>query len=94
MGAILTAVFADTAVNSAGKDGVLKGNFSELGVELAAIGITYLIAGVGTFAILKLLSFIMPLRAKEDSEYAGLDINEHGEEAYGDELVSGFAQVK
>lgn len=94
VGAILTAVFADTAVNSAGKDGVLKGNFSELGVELAAIGITYLIAGVGTFAILKLLSFIMPLRAKEDAEYSGLDINEHGEEAYGDELVSGFAQVK
>ena len=94
VGAILTAVFADTAVNSAGKDGVLKGNFSELGVELVAIGITYLIAGVGTFAILKLLSLVMPLRVKEEEEYQGLDINEHGEEAYGDELASGFAQVK
>ncbi len=94
VGAILTAVFADTAVNSAGKDGVLKGNFSELGVELAAIGITYVIAGVGTFAILKLLSLVMPLRVKEEEEYQGLDINEHGEEAYGDELASGFAQVK
>ena len=94
VGAILTAVFADTAVNSAGKDGVLKGNFSELGVELVAIGITYLVAGVGTFAILKLLSLVMPLRVKEEEEYQGLDINEHGEEAYGDELASGFAQVK
>lgn len=94
VGAILTAVFADTAVNSGGKDGVLKGNFSELGVELAAIGITYVLAGVGTFAILKLLSLVMPLRVKEEEEYQGLDINEHGEEAYGDELSSGFAQVK
>ena len=94
VGAILTAVFADTAVNSAGKDGVLKGNFGELGVELVAIVITYVIAGVGTFAIMKLLSLVMPLRVKEEEEYQGLDINEHGEEAYGDELASGFAQVK
>ena len=94
VGAILTAVFADTAVNSAGKDGVLKGNFSELGVELAAIAITYVIAGVGTFVILKGLSLVMPLRAKEDAEYQGLDINEHGEEAYGEEMASGLSNAK
>ena len=94
VGAILTAVFADTAVNSAGKDGVLKGNFSELGIELAAIAITYVIAGVGTFVILKGLSLVMPLRAKEDAEYQGLDINEHGEEAYGEEMASGLSNAK
>ena len=91
VGAILTAVFADISVNAGGKDGVLKGNFGELGVELVAIGITYVIAGVGTFAILKLLSVFMPLRAKEESEYEGLDINEHGEEAYGEDIAPGLS---
>ncbi len=91
VGAILTAVFADLSVNSAGKDGLLKGNWSELGVELVAIAITYLIAGVGTFVILKVLGSFMPLRAKEEAEYQGLDINEHGEEAYGEDIASGLS---
>jgi ammonium transporter, Amt family len=94
IGAILTAVFADTAVNSAGKDGLLKGNVGELVVELAAIAITYVLAGVGTFVILKLLSLVMPLRVNEEAEYQGLDINEHGEEAYGEEVASGLSSVK
>ena len=91
VGAILTAVFADLSVNAAGKDGVLKGNFSELGVELIAIAVTYVIAGVGTFAILKLLAMFMPLRAKEEAEYEGLDINEHGEEGYGEDIAPGLS---
>ncbi len=91
VGAILTAVFADLSVNSAGKDGLLKGNFGELGVELAAIAITYVIAGVGTFVILKVLGSFMPLRAKEEAEYQGLDINEHGEEAYGEDMAAGLS---
>jgi ammonium transporter, Amt family len=37
---------------------------------------------------------VMPLRAKEEAEYQGLDINEHGEEAYGEEMASGLASVK
>jgi ammonium transporter, Amt family len=91
VGAILTAVFADLSVNSAGKDGLLKGNFGELGVELVAIAITYVLAGVGTFVILKVLGSFMPLRAKEEAEYQGLDINEHGEEAYGEDMASGLS---
>jgi ammonium transporter, Amt family len=91
VGAILTAVFADLSVNSAGKDGLLKGNFNELVVELVAIAITYVLAGVGTFVILKVLGSFMPLRAKEEAEYQGLDINEHGEEAYGEDMASGLS---
>lgn len=91
VGAILTAVFADLAVNSAGKDGVLKGNFGELGVELVAIAVTYAIAGIGTFIILKVLDATIGLRTSEETEYQGLDINEHGEEAYGEELAAGLS---
>jgi Amt family ammonium transporter len=89
VGAILTAIFATTQVNSAGKDGVLRGNFGELGVELAAIIIAYVIAAVGTWVILKILDATVGLRVKEETEYQGLDINEHGEEGYNSEFGDG-----
>jgi ammonium transporter, Amt family len=95
VGAILTAVFADLSVNAAGKDGVLKGNFNELLVELTAIAITYLISGVGTFVILQVLKLVFgDLRVREEAEYQGLDINEHGEEGYGQDITSGMSLMK
>ncbi|WP_445291746.1 ammonium transporter [Calothrix sp. NIES-2098] len=86
VGAILTAIFATTQVNSGGKDGVLRGNLGELGVELAAIVIAYIIAAVGTWIILKIIDATVGLRVKEETEYQGLDINEHGEEGYNSEF--------
>ena len=86
VGAILTAIFATTQVNGGGKDGVLRGNFGELGVELAAIVVAYVIAGVGTWIILKAIDATVGLRVKEEAEYQGLDINEHGEEGYNSEF--------
>ena len=86
VGAILTAIFATTQVNGGGKDGVLRGNFGELGVELAAIAIAYTIAGVGTWIILKVIDATVGLRVKEEAELQGLDINEHGEEGYNSEF--------
>ncbi len=86
VGAILTAIFATTEVNSGGKDGVLRGNVSEILVELAAIAIAYIIAGVGTWIILKFIDATIGLRVKEESEVQGLDINEHGEEGYNSEF--------
>lgn len=82
IGAILTAFFATTEVNSGGKDGVLRGNFGELFVELAAIAIAYIIAGVGTWIILKIIAATVGLRVPDQTEDQGLDINEHGEEGY------------
>jgi ammonium transporter, Amt family len=34
---------------------------------------------------------VMDLRVKPESEYQGLDINEHGEEGYGEEFASGLS---
>ena len=87
IGAILTAIFATTEVNSGGKDGVLRGNFSELFVELAAIAIAYIIAGVGTWIILKIIAATVGLRVPDQTEDQGLDINEHGEEGYNSEFA-------
>ena len=86
VGAILTGIFATTAVNSAGKNGLLYGNFGELFVELAAIIIAYAIAGLGTFLILKAIDATIGLRAKGNAEVQGLDICEHGEEGYNQEF--------
>ncbi|MEH1920646.1 MAG: ammonium transporter [Nostoc sp.] len=86
VGAILTAVFATTQVNGGGKEGVLRGNLGELGVELVAIAVAYVIAGVGTWIILKVIDATVGLRVKEEAELQGLDINEHGEEGYNSEF--------
>ncbi|KYC35209.1 ammonia channel protein [Scytonema hofmannii PCC 7110] len=86
VGAILTGVFATTTVNSAGKNGLLYGNPGELLVEIVAIVVAYVFAGVGTWIILKILDATVGLRVKEEEEFQGMDINEHGEEAYNDEI--------
>ncbi|BAY38685.1 ammonium transporter [Nostoc sp. NIES-2111] len=92
VGAILTAIFATVEVNSGGKNGVLKGNFAELGVELVAIVLAYVIAAVGTWVILKIIDATVGLRVKEEAEYQGLDINEHGEEGYNSEFSDRIVQ--
>ncbi|WP_416242422.1 ammonium transporter [Anabaena cylindrica] len=86
LGAILTAIFATTEVNSGGKDGLLRGNFGEIFIELAAIAIAYFIAAAGTWLILKFIDATIGLRVQEETETQGLDINEHGEEGYNSEF--------
>ncbi len=94
VGAILTGLFATKAVNSAGADGLFYGNPKQLLTQLIAIAITYVIAGVGTFVILKVLDVTIGLRVKQEAEFQGIDINEHGEEGYGEEISGGFAMSR
>jgi ammonium transporter, Amt family len=99
IGAILTGVFASkefyTIVGTDGKTpiplGLVDGNGGQIVTQLISILATYAFAAVGTFVILKVLALVMPLRAKEEAEYQGLDINEHGEEGYGEEFASGLS---
>ncbi len=92
IGGLLTGIFATKAVNSAGADGLLvSGDPSLLGKQIVATIITYVIAAVGTFIIIKALSLVMDLRVKPEAEYQGLDISEHGEEGYGEEFASGLS---
>ncbi len=93
IGGLLTGIFATKTVNTAVVDeGLLySGNLSLLGKQIIATIITYVIAAVGTFIIIKALSLVMELRVKPESEYQGLDINEHGEEGYGEEFASGLS---
>lgn len=87
VGAILTGIFATKAVNSAGNNGLLYGNPGQLVTQIVGVLATYVFAAVGTFIILKLLALVMDLRVKPQEEEQGLDINEHGEEGYGEEFT-------
>jgi ammonium transporter, Amt family len=84
VGALLTGIFATKTVNSAGADGVLFGAPGQIVTQIIAIAITYVLAGAGTFIILKILDATIGLRVKTEEEFQGLDINEHGEEGYND----------
>jgi ammonium transporter, Amt family len=81
-GALLTGVFATTAVNAAGADGLIAGNVAQLGVQAIAILATLILATIGTVAILGLVKVTVGLRVPLVDELAGVDLSEHGEEAY------------
>lgn len=87
VGAILTGIFATTDVNSAGANGLLYGAPGQLLKQLAAVAIAYVIAGVGTFVLLKILGSIMGLRVSSDVETIGLDPTEHEEIGYGEQGI-------
>lgn len=82
MGAVLTGVFASKAVNPIGADGLLQGNPALVGIQLLAVVATIAFAGTASFGILSGLKLVMPLRIRVDAEVQGIDLSEHGEEAY------------
>ncbi|HTI14832.1 MAG TPA: ammonium transporter [Dictyobacter sp.] len=81
VGALLTGVFAEKAINSAGNNGLLFGNPHQLLVQLLAVVVSAGYAFIATFIILKVISFL-GLRVSEKEEVLGLDMAVHGEEGY------------
>src|ERR1700729_1320197 len=90
IGAILTGVFAQQAINpifGAGKPvGGLDGHWSQIGNQLIGIAIAWALAIVGSIVLLKVTDLITGIRVSEEHEIEGLDITQHGEEAYNLEL--------
>jgi Amt family ammonium transporter len=91
MGALLTGLFASGAINAAlGKDdvgnplatGAIGGNWHQVGNQAIGAGIGWVLAIVGTVALLFLVDKTMGLRVSAVEEAAGLDLSQHGEEAY------------
>ncbi|RJX21681.1 MAG: ammonium transporter [Ammonifex sp.] len=81
-GALATGLFASTAVNAGGADGLFFGNPGQMGPQIIGVLATWAFAAVATFIILKLVGLFTSLRATEDEETLGLDLTQHGEEAY------------
>jgi Amt family ammonium transporter len=82
LGALLTGLLAQKAVNAAGADGLLFGNPGLFGTQLIAVLATWVYSAAVTFVLLKLLDATMGLRVNAEQEDEGLDVAEHGESAY------------
>jgi Amt family ammonium transporter len=82
VGALLTGVFASRIVNPAGGDGWLAGNGAQVGIQALAVLATVVFAGAGTAVILWIVRATVGVRAGVRAELTGLDLSEHGEEAY------------
>ncbi|MBN1188726.1 MAG: ammonium transporter [Dehalococcoidales bacterium] len=85
-GALATGIFASSSVNSLGADGLIHGNWLLLGKQVLAIIVVWAFAFGMTWIIGKIIDMTMGLRVSETEESIGLDISQHGESAYGDEL--------
>jgi Amt family ammonium transporter len=83
LGAIATGVFATTAVNAAGRDGLLAGSAGQLLVQLAGAGAVAVYSALMTAGILALVNLLVRIRVPDEAENAGLDLAQHGEVAYG-----------
>ena len=82
IGALLTGVFASTAVNAAGRDGLLAGNPGQLVPQIVGIVVTMVFSFVMSFAILKVIDATMGVRVSAEAEETGLDLADHAETAY------------
>lgn len=86
-GVFATGLFATVAINVAGNDGLFYGNPHLLLVQSFAIVVVATFCFCGSYALLKVIGWFTPLRVTPEEEDAGLDLSEHGEEAY-DETVA------
>jgi Amt family ammonium transporter len=90
IGALLTGVFASSAVNPILHDaqgkavalGAVEGNWGQLLNQAVGVLIAWALAIVGTLAILKLVDSLVGLRVTAEHEIQGLDLTQHGEEGY------------
>jgi ammonium transporter, Amt family len=83
-GALATGLFASTAVNAGGADGLFFGNAGQLAIQLLSVVVTMVFAFVMTLVILRIVDRLIGLRVSEEEEQRGLDISLHDEKGYND----------
>ncbi|MFZ7137939.1 MAG: ammonium transporter [archaeon] len=79
-GSIATGLFATATVN--GVDGLFYGNLDLLIAQVVSVVIVAAFSFIGSFVLLKTINIFCPLRVSEEEENQGLDLSQHGEEAY------------
>ena len=82
LGIVLLGVFASTAFNAAGADGLVFGNVGFLGKQLVAAVISSIWAFAFTYGMLWLIDRVTPVKVEQAAEEKGLDAAIHGETAY------------
>ena len=81
-GVLAAGLFATVAVNANGANGLFNGNPGQLLIQLVAVMAVWVFSFGMTVAIMKVLDKLVGLRVNEEAEAVGLDLSEHGEEAY------------
>jgi ammonium transporter, Amt family len=83
IGAVAVGLFATLMVNNInGVNGLFYGNAYQLEVQVLAVAVVAAFSFAGSYLLLKLVNVFSPLRVSAEEEDAGLDISQHGEEAY------------
>ncbi len=82
LGIVLLGVFASTAFNSTGTDGLVFGNGAFFGKQVFAVALSSVWAFVFTYGMLWLIDRITPVKVDQAAEESGLDTALHGETAY------------
>ncbi len=81
-GALITGVFASTAVNPGGANGLLFGNAKQLWIQAIGAFTAVIYCFVLSFILLKIVKLLVGLRVEREAEIQGLDLSEHGESGY------------
>jgi len=79
VGALLTGVFATSAVGGEGKSGLIDGNAAQIGTQAFGVVVTIVYGAIVAFVLIKVLDMLMKVRVGEEEEREGLDIRLHGE---------------
>lgn len=82
VGSLLLGVFASTAVNPGGVDGLLAGNPRALWVQFVGVAVVSIYAFIVSYGLFALLEKTIGMRLTEEAEVEGLDSAEHAETAY------------
>ncbi|GHT52069.1 ammonium transporter [Endomicrobiia bacterium] len=81
-GGILTGVFANPVISGSGSLGLIYGQTAQFIAQIKGILITFVVVVVGTLLCAGIVRIFTPLRVSKKEELIGLDISEHGENAY------------
>ena len=92
-GAIATGLWATTAVNPDGANGIFYGETNLFVAQIISIGVAIIFAVVGSTVLYKIVDAIVPLRADDSEEVSGLDLVEHGERGYNTGVFSGTSNI-
>jgi len=79
VGMLFTGIFATTAVNSAGADGLIYGNFGFFFTQVKGLLIAVAYSSAVSYLIFKLINWINPMRVTSEEEEIGLDATQHDE---------------
>ena len=69
-----------------GPNGLLYGNPSQLLIQAIGVGVAGVMGFFGTYIILKVIDVLIGIRVSAKVAQEGLDISEHAERAYSDEM--------